>query len=312
MDHFPPLSHRYNPINVPFLGGEYDGGDFNGYPSRQRWDLAKIQAGDLQNKSSAEAGKFLQSWLFFGMMNQVLGLPVPTTDFVRDSVSKKRFVTTHKLREYLRRWKSQVDQERQSGAVDVLKTRNKRAVACLNHAHNFWFNIDQRDRDRLVGPEVGLSIHILASTLEHALTCVCDIPVEDVPWRLERSDFLTQRMIDYGWCPRVVEQVCTTNHTAFQCYASMLSASSDPRRHDQCKAGDPGCSAKQVDDAKYETKHHLPHCGCDFFKAELDVLRDIVQGGSIPLVYLARKGTETALKVVPFRPGMHYTALSHV
>ena len=312
MDHFPPISHGYNPINVPFLGGEYDGEDFNGYPSRQCWDLGKLQTGDLQNKSPADAGKFLQSWLYFGMMHEVLGLRVPTTDFVRGSVSKKRFVTTHKLPEYLRSWKSQIDQERASGAVDVLTTRNKRAVACLTYAYNVWFNIGEEHRDRLVGPEIGLSIHILASNLEHALTCVCDIPVEDVPWRLERSDFLTLRMIDYGWCPSVVEQVCATNHIAFQYYASLLTARSDPRRHDHCKAGDHGCSAKQVDNANFETKHHTPHCGCDFVTAELDVLRDIVQGGGIPLVYLDREGTKTALKVVPFKPGMHYTALSHV
>ena len=312
MDHFPPISHKHNPINVPFLGGEYDGEDFNGYPGRQHWDLDKLQTGDLENRNTADAGQFLQSWLYFGMMQEVLGFRVPTADFVRGSVSKKRFVTTHKLREYLQRWKSQVDQEKASDAVDALTNRNKRAVACLNHAYNFWFNMDEKDRDRLVGPEVGLSIHILASNLEHALNCVCDIPVEDMPWRLERSGFLTRRMIAYGWCPSTVEQICATNYIAFQCYAIMLTASSDPRRHEQCKAGDPGCRAKQVDNAKYKTKHHLPHCGCDFITAELDVLRDIVQSGSIPLVYLDRKGWKTTLKVVPFKAGMHYTALSHV
>ena len=313
MDHFPPVSKPYNPVEIPLLGGEYDGQEFTGYPTRQNWDLEKLQAGDLQGRTTAEAGSFLQTWLYFGMMQEVLGIEILTTDFVRVSDSQERFVTTHKLQEYLQTWRLQIDQEKTSGPVEVTITRNKRAVACLTHAYNVWFNFDDYGvRDRWVSPDIGLSIHILASTLEHALTCVCDIPVADVPWRLERNSFLTRRMIDYGWCPSTVEQICATNHLAFQYYASLLVPRSDPQVHEHCQARDDGCRAKNVNNASYVTKHHRPRCRCEFLTVDHKVMRDIVQEGSIPLIYLENRGPKTAVKIVPFRRGMQYTALSHV
>ena len=312
MDHFPPVSNPYNTVQIPYLGGEYDGEGFAGYPARQRWDLGKLQAGDLQGRTMAEAGAFLQTWLYFGMMHGVLGVHMRTTDFVRVGDFKKRFVTTHRLRRYLQAWKSQVDQERTTGTDDVLVNRNKRAVACLTDAYNFWFTLGRDERDRLVGPEIGLSIQILASTLEHAVSSVCEVPVKDLPWRLERNDFLTQRMIDYGWCPSVVDQICAANHLAFQYYASLLAAPSDPKRHGKCQAGDHGCSAKNVGDAKYVMKHRLPDVGCEILKVDLDALRDIIREGGIPLLHLEHKGSHSAITIVPFKKGMHYTALSHV
>ena len=311
MDHFPPVSIPYNTVEIPYLGGEYDGQEFKGYPARQHWDLGKLLAGDLQGRTIADAGRFLQTWLYFGMIHEVLGVEMLMNDFVRVGRSQHRFVTTHKLQEYLRTWKSRVDQEKELD-LGALANRNQRAVACLTYAYNVWFTFDEKEKDRLVGPQIGLSIHILASTLEHALNCVCEIPVADVPWRLERNQFLTQRMIDYGWCPSTVEQICVNNFVSFQYYASLLAAPSDPKRHKQCKAGDHGCSGKNVDNASYVTKHHLPHLECDFLEVDLDVLGDIVQAGNIPLVYLENKGLEASIKIVPFKPGMQYTALSHV
>ena len=312
MDHLPPVSNSYNAVEIPYLGGGYDGEEFTGYPARQNWDLEKLQAGDLQNRTIADAGSFIQSWLYFGMMQEVLGIGILTADFVRVDGSQERFVTTHKLQEYLQTWRLQVDQEKASGPTEDSINRNKRAVACLTYAYNVWFNFDEDERDRFVSPEIGLSIHILASTLEHALTCVCEIPVVDVPWRLKRNDFLTQRMIDHGWCPSIVEQICATNHLVFQYYASLLLAPSDPGVHEQCRAGDHGCSAKNFDNASYVTKHHLQHCECELITADLTASRDIVKGGSIPLVYLEHRGPRTTVKIVPFRRGMQYTAVSHV
>ena len=312
MDHLPPVSKSYNAVEIPYLGGEYDGEEFTGYPAQQNWDLEKLQAGDLQNRTALDAGSFIQSWLYFGMMQEVLGIDILTADFVRVDGSQKQFVTTHKLQEYLQTWRSQIDQEKASGPIEVLINRNKRAVACLTHAYNVWFNFDEDERNRFVSPEIGLSIHILASALEHALTSVCEIPVKDTSWRLERNDFLTQRMIDYGWCPSIVEQICATNHLAFQYYASLLLARSDPRVHEQCRAGHHGCSAKNVNNASYVTKHHLPDCKCELITVDLNALRDIVQGGGIPLVYLEHRGPRTTAKIVPFRRGMQYTAVSHV
>ena len=312
MDHFPPVSNPHNPVEVPYLGGEYDEKDFEGYPARQSLDLRKLQEGDCQGQSMAAIARFLQTWLYFGMMQAVLGIKISVADFVRVGDSYKRSVTTQRLRKYLQEWKSQVVQEKTPNSDDSLIPRNQSALKCLACAHSFWISLGEEQRHMFIGREIGLSIHILASTLEHALTSICDIPVIDTPWRLMPNAFLTQRMLDYGWCPNVVEQICAQNHLAFQYYASLLASPSDPKQHEKCQAGDTGCVAKNIVDANYTTKHHQVGCECDSLAVDLNILRDIVQQDKIPLVHLEQHGPKTALKVVALEKGMHYTALSHV
>ena len=312
MDHLPPLSNPHNVVEVPYLGGEYDGQEFEAFPARQHWDLERLKRGDYQGRSIAAVARFLQTWLYFGMLQTVLDIDIPTPDFVRVGDDGGRFITTRLLRTYLQNWKSQADREKASGEADLSDSRNQRALDCLAYAHRFWFGLDEEYRDRVVGCEIGLSIHVLASALEHALTSVFDIPVQLAPWRLTRSAFVTRRMVGCGWCPSVVEQICSKNFLVFQYYASLLRAPSDAKVHENCRAGDPGCVAKNVVDASYVTRHHEACCDCEFIGIDMDGLRNIVQRDQIPLFYLDVDGPNTELKMVAFEKGMQYTALSHV
>ena len=313
MDHFPPVHSPCNSVEVPYLDGTYDGGEFTDFPNRQGWNLDRLRPADVEGRTVTDAGRFLQAWLYFGMIHGVLGIEVDVSDFVRiDDRSQKRYITTQHLRAYLRKWRSQIEELQMSGRNDILASRNERAVTCLTYAYNYWFSLEEPERDRFVGPEIGLSIHILASALEHALTSVCDVSVRDVPWRLERNNFLDQRMINFGWCPSILEQIVTVNHLAFQYYASLLFPTSDVKQHEQCHAGDLGCNAKNVSHADLATKHRLPNCDCEFLKVENEAISNIVQEGNIPLLHLGNEGSKTVVKVVPFEKGMHYTALSHV
>ncbi|KAI9821923.1 MAG: hypothetical protein M1827_002505 [Pycnora praestabilis] len=307
MDHYPPISRPYNPIQFPYLGGEYDGGDFAGYPSRQQWDTDQLQRGNLQNKSAHDAARFLQTWLYFGMMHEILGIPIVTADFIFVDEHKQRFITTRRLREYLHRWKLQIDRETESQG-DALLRRNQRVVDCLDHSYNVWNGLKHLQVD----PKIELSIQLLASALEHAVTSICAIDVEDAPWRLSRNDFITERMVKDGWCPTVVEQISSTNHLALQSYASLLGPPHPKLEHENCHAGDHGCAAKNVDERSYVTKHHRVHCKCDDIAVDLDMLRGIVQDGDIPLVHVEYQGSRPLLRILPFRKGMHYTAVSHV
>lgn len=312
MDHLPPVSRPYNPVQVPYLGGRYDGEDFEGYPMRQHLDLQRLQKGDPQGRSNAEVARFIQTWLYFGMLHGVLGVDASTQDFVRVEVSDQHYVTTQKLKEYLQRWRSLMDQERGDSSNDSLIPRNQQALQCLKYSHAFWFGLDETQRNELVGAEIGLSIHILASTLEHALTSIYDIPVSSVPWRLTRNDFLAQRMQNYGWCPVVVDQIGVRQHLAFQYYASLLKAPSNPNEHAQCRVGDSGCKAKNILNDVYTTRHVEIGCTCEDVAIEISTLRDLVQEGNVPLVSLEYEGPKPVLKLVGFEQGMQYTALSHV
>lgn len=311
MDHLPPVSSPHNPVQVPYLGGIYDGEDFAGYPLREDWNLSQLQECNLGGRSLIDAQRFLQTWLFFGMLNEILDIEILTGDFVRMDGSQA-LMTTHKLRSYLHTWKSRVESEMEEGAVDVTLRRNRRVTECLALSCTFWRGMDANMKGRLIAPEVELSIQILAVTLEHAVTSVCDIPVELAPWRLTRSSFVTDRMIRDGWCPTIIEQIWYPTHLTLLYYASLLGPPKDRLRHDGCVASNSLCEAKKMDYATYQTKHAKEGCECQFIGPDVEQLDGIVRKGRIPLLCLENGDSGPVLKVVELRNGMQYTAISHV
>jgi len=49
MDHLPTVATPYQPVYIPYLGGdEYDGLDFAGYSTKQHWQIEYFLKGDVQ------------------------------------------------------------------------------------------------------------------------------------------------------------------------------------------------------------------------------------------------------------------------
>jgi hypothetical protein len=102
MEHLPPVADPYCPIFVPYIGDcEYDGLDFAGYPGRKRWDVDRLLKGDFQGFPPTSVAAFLQTWLYFGLMHEILNVKVRTADFIRIGYSGERWLTTEKLPGYL-------------------------------------------------------------------------------------------------------------------------------------------------------------------------------------------------------------------
>ena len=96
MEHLPPVSKPFGPIRVPYLGDrDYDGLDFATYPARRGFDIERILEGVFQDAD--DTASFLQTWLFFGLLNAVLGVTAETSDFVRTDEDGTRSMTTEKL-----------------------------------------------------------------------------------------------------------------------------------------------------------------------------------------------------------------------
>ena len=85
MQHLP--NGGYGPTTeVPFYGQTYDGSAFLEYPHHHGWDIEWLMAGvwTEKGKSEWETHGFLQAWLFFGLMEAVMGTPLqPTTCMIQ-------------------------------------------------------------------------------------------------------------------------------------------------------------------------------------------------------------------------------------
>lgn len=330
MEHFPPILHPFDPIEVPYKGGTYQGGNFATYPCDQTspFDLARLQEGDLGEHSQDAVASMLQAWLYFGLLKETLQLDVNEADFVRQDDNGRSLITTANLRSYLHRWK--ISHESAKADPAELARRKTRTVEALRTSHAEW--ADFNDFAAIVGAEVELSIQLLGCALEHAVTSVSAnsaqerfepwVNGDEAPWRRTTSAFVEERMRRIGWCPSVIRQIRQPFKLALQTYVSLLRPSFDggPEAHGECEFGDVGCRQNNINEATYVTRH-VEGCECAskdpsaFLEVDGDELRRILKRGEIPLVYLdvgkERDGI-ARLQVVSWMYERQYTAISHV
>ena len=243
MEHLPPVSNPYEPIYIPFVGVfEYDNLEFLSYPERKGWNIDRVLEGGFQDRLASEVAGFLQRWLYFGMLHEILNFYVNSVDFVRVDESGKKWLTTKNLPVFLQNFRTQVEEDRnKEDKAEIFKRRNNRIRNCLALSRSVWLKISELENDPLSG-EVSLGIHILAYTLQCSATEICGLgrglryPTEtsnqsgyrDVPWRVDRTwqitrnPFITQRMIEQGWCPSVVDQIRNDFKVLGQYYDSLM------------------------------------------------------------------------------------------
>ena len=91
MDHIAlPTNAAYHPIVVPCLSQfDYDHLGFESYPARRGWNSTSLLAGNFtqghHSSDSASAAAFLQDWLFFGSLREILG----------EAASKSAYTVAH-------------------------------------------------------------------------------------------------------------------------------------------------------------------------------------------------------------------------
>ena len=329
MQHFPRIAEPFNPIRVPYLGARYRGGNFATYLQDQvpPLDLARLQAHDFGHHSQAYVAQVLQAWLYFGLLREAMQLHVAEEDFVEaswDGDVERKSITTERLRDYIHRWRAA--HENAKANPNELTKRKRRTVKALSTSHGVWAGF--KDFTAIVGPEVELSIQLLACAIEHAVTSVYAdfneelwIPVEEAPWRRTLSPFIEERMRQMGWCPSVIRQLGSPFKLSLQTFVSLLKPSfhAGPDVHAGCAYGDLTCQWKNIDEETYVTKH-VDGCECSmlendgFLQVDEYHLREILLEGGIPIVYLETSDgdSQTQLKVVKYRHELQYTAISHV
>ena len=63
--------------------------------------MDRVLMGDFHGPPTANIAAFLQTWLFFGLMHEILAVEIRTGDFIRIDISGKKWLTTKKLPNYL-------------------------------------------------------------------------------------------------------------------------------------------------------------------------------------------------------------------
>lgn len=318
MDHIPcPESDLWQHVRVPFLCQEnYDGLAFSDYPLRKGWQDTNSSAINFAQRSQEEQSAFLQTWLFFGMLVEVLGVSVAMEDFVQNNQ-----VTTRRLSKYTLQWYERLLYM----SEDCRQECHRRAQQCLIKARDYCFTLlDETKPDCALSPEVRLSIRILGESLSQTKHWIwrsmlgCDpTGYIDVRGKWGKSKLLERLLLEKKWCPNHIaflQDYPPASSNSGLYYASSLHR---PRLslHEDCSVG--RCVAGKVDPKSYQTKHSaviLPACdgNCPQIQPPLETIRTILQRGSIPLLHASVSNDNVRVEVVEYRAGMEYVAISHI
>lgn len=319
-DHLPHVEDpAYPPVKVPFLGVFYDGGDFSTYPESKGWVTELLLWGQLGRRTGPDAESFLQSWLFFGALSEVLGtmgIELDQEDFVRSDALGNMWITTRALRDYITLWACRTPRVPPKAYLTYSsKIRTCLATLALFFKRHVSF-IGRMKSEGLVCPEIGLSLGILGNVLEAA---TFQLVVEPWPtasgWILNAwppPDALRSHYRAGGRCARAaarLEDACKLD-TLY--YLSLLRQPITGVDHSACNSEQ--CNAENLDEVNYEPGHTTSSCTCNHISIDNDTVCSTLKGGGIPVVILDASSSNYVSPLAVSHAGadIEYVAISHV
>lgn len=330
MEHLP--TRTGNPRSafppIPYLCEDrYDGGSFLEYPrrlglpnfedvgSRVNPHLSTTHMQFLAAMPPAELQPFLQKWLFFGLLHELLGDLYRYEDFVTGSPNDENewtVVTTAKLVSRLEEWGETVTQDEgpRMAVYKHIAQCLKLTFACL------MVSCPTFDND--------LKFHLasVAEIVGYAANKACNVAWTDHPRRSLvpliwgnpiDEGFVKSTLLDRSNCCRSQIQMLTKNFKSPQALAFVASCFQDETDRSQhrscdeiiCRAGN----------STGPIPHHVSDsCGCEFIHVDEGLLIECLKRDCLPLLRLKeeRNLDRISVEIVPSTNATRYVALSHV
>lgn len=334
MDHIPNTVRPVNGhIRVPYLFREewdfkYDNKGFFFFPERKEWDSGAILRRDfIQNRDRGRAASFLQEWLYFGFMSEVLGIEVLTEHFTEeDEVGGQRFITTASLPKYIDDWQMDIAWD----TPDAKEKRFQNLLRLFRDADMYFRVVTQSPEGEPptpLSPELQLSFSILHATLVFARMHI--FRNVDDPSPHNTAEFISGIPVEYAksllraqhWCPSdiaLLEQGGLGLVSSLELYyAYLLGDRKIIRDHSACEssfAGQFACAALDIGDEDYEPTHVIGcQRNCGLLEVDQDWVARVCQAGALPLITISVNDRGSAsLEKHQGDSTTTYVAISHV
>ena len=324
MDHLPFPGSRTSFVHtvVPYVcKEEYDGGPFITYPRRagistpfqvvsnddDSWCYLSAPARVyLESMPKHELEPFCQTWLFFGLIHEILCSFYNHEDYVsvRDNGGRPvKALSTSRFNQDLGRW---TDSMRDGNANSFPAYQH--VVECLRLARATLLVIHSN-----IEPETTSS---LVSVLQN-LTFAADIVFGHRPRSLHAwpntNPYWHKRLLASGWCASQTKLILHA-YTDIQTlhFLASVSHAESVESHQQCD--DQHCKAYQTELGKYEARHLNEDCKCEELTIDQKSLFAILIEGSLPLLRIHQHQSlnQISVDIVPSNDASRYVALSHV
>jgi hypothetical protein len=313
MDHLPhPQKENNVPLRVPFLPHQPDYDTSKPHDNFPKGHDYRSGA-EFSDRTAVDIASFAQSFLYFGLLSDVLGHPVePNTLVDEEAVSSK------KLKDLILAYQRRQRDDKTSS------TEEKKSWKHLDHL--LWrakVNLSDLERIRRPTaeplPTVLLSIGVLIETL--GSTCLKhSIKYIQAPTPLVRGDLgksasarlLESMMKENGWCPAQIYQTLCSFPYCLSYFLSRIRRYPRPGKdHKSCSVE--RCVAFNTDPETY-TAAHIGNCAnCEVIEVTGDKAAKLVREGKIPLVCIKRDfNGRISLEAREVRYDDKYVAISHV
>ncbi|CZR57822.1 uncharacterized protein PAC_07711 [Phialocephala subalpina] len=330
MDHLPlPRDPLLDPIEVPYrCTEEYDGGPMLSYPERHGWQVMYHPGGfsylvDGEKPSNSQLEAFLQNWMYFGLLSEVLGRFSDFRSFIASNENGEKIVTTQHLHQCCKEWKAELEdsvKQAKPGQPKGWEHANK----IVGHVWKVTLGSKGRLKNNEIDPRIWLSICVLAESIEQVIVdIVYDAetgtfePVGHTwrsPGNPQFGEFILEEMKEKGWCPFDVSILNLTTKTgSLLYYLANLPPTRSHANHESCTAD--RCTAMTID-SSYRTSHAPTDCHCEEKFGDVEAVNSVLQGDEIPLIERATDAPNSS-KSSPFRilegsSESEFVAISHV
>lgn len=274
---------------------------------------------------------FLQTWLYFGLIAEFLGL--------NETPDGKRLVSLEQAQEDMHYLHQSLSEQRDDGPklllgapVMTLKDHFAERIRLFEdsqkryeYLHNclsrtmFMVNNCYNQMDFTVRYSISALGELLMTTLytsSHSTAPKVVMPSAAFAWF---TDYLIpdgdveRNMLGFGWCPSEIEKIRNLYQgVASLHYVTRLKQRSRAESHKNCSRH--ACRAFQIDMTQYRPRHATDGCACAHVHVDERELSNILQNTeSYPVLRVdtAPNGT-VQLSMETYEPGINYVALSHV
>lgn len=321
MDHFLLPAHSTIPKSrVPYVCAEpYDGGPFSTYGERKgkEWLTIRGEQQDqldvliregLRPTPTQEQESLFQTWLFFGLLQTVLGSIYKQDDYLYTEDGGS-FVTTRQLIPHIDHALRIRDKSNTSMKREALESTAKclRIVTVL--LSTVQSDFDWRIRLSIASVCELLSTAVIAGyqALDLDSSHLSAIRPPSLPFSKETKAC----MLRAGWCP---SDIATVAHKFQSLQTLHLLSSIDKselaRDHSQCTTR--LCRYYQIRPEEYASKHRDLGCRCRDVGVDKESVIRIIEAGHLPLLKISGSKDSVNIEIVQSTPTTAYVALSHV
>ncbi|KAL7917865.1 hypothetical protein ACQKWADRAFT_305659 [Trichoderma austrokoningii] len=344
-----PASPATPPRKTPYVCDElWDGGPFKTYPIRK--GKVRLVPSHLRHflgpgvflepyhellypTPMEEIQPFLQTWLWFGLFAEMLGLNETSdgvhlventvaAEGIRNLYANTVYISDDDGRQYISAKEvlnsTQIIAERQQLSPNRLE-RLLYIRDCLHYANSMIpsaLNLDETVRYSIcaLGEYFSTGLFRVVTQSNPKI----DVPNLAFSWHqnyLQAGGTIDKQMLQRGWCPSETEKI----RSQFQGLHSMhhisqLQKSNANQGHSNCTRH--LCTAFQMDIETYQPLHLSEDCTCPLINIDERATSLILRStDTYPILRFDQIGDQLddfELAVEPYEPGVPYVALSHV